>query len=64
MGCFLNNDAACTGPFAGTPAPTDTMQFSGLWWSCGSGRAREEAGTGNGITKVFFVLYPASSHPL
>ncbi|RCL29371.1 hypothetical protein C6A77_01405 [Pseudomonas sp. AFG_SD02_1510_Pfu_092] len=37
---------ACTGPFAGLPAPTGIAQASSLCTTCGSGQAREEAGTG------------------
>ncbi|HBK50529.1 MAG TPA: hypothetical protein DDZ74_14810 [Pseudomonas sp.] len=36
-----------TGLFAGTPAPTGGAQCLGLRPFCGSGRAREEAGTGH-----------------
>ncbi|PJI73034.1 hypothetical protein CXG50_09095 [Pseudomonas plecoglossicida] len=34
----------CTGPFAGSPAPTVTPRPSNLWCTCGSGQARERAG--------------------
>ncbi|RCL29094.1 hypothetical protein C6A77_03285 [Pseudomonas sp. AFG_SD02_1510_Pfu_092] len=44
---------ARTGLFAGLPAPTGITQNSSLWRSCGSGQAREEAGTAK----------PPSSHP-
>ena len=32
----------CTGPFAGSPAPTSTPRPSNLWCTCGSGQAREK----------------------
>ncbi|MPS36203.1 MAG: hypothetical protein E2593_13035 [Stenotrophomonas sp.] len=56
VGCFPSNDGACTGPFAGAPAPTGSPQARALHRTCGSGHAREEAGTGRSITKAFFVL--------
>ncbi|MRT62194.1 hypothetical protein FYM84_16430 [Pseudomonas sp. CAH-1] len=57
MGCFPSFDVACTGPFAGAPAPTGSPQALTVWGPpCGSGHARERARAGNGITKAFFVL--------
>ncbi|RFQ04662.1 hypothetical protein D0O09_05625 [Pseudomonas putida] len=38
--------SACTGPFAGLPAPTGLRRSRELCSTCGSGQAREEAGTG------------------
>ncbi|APO85487.1 hypothetical protein BL240_21050 [Pseudomonas putida] len=37
---------ACAGLFAGLPAPTGSPQILKLCGACGSGQAREEAGTG------------------
>ncbi|PTV61112.1 hypothetical protein DBL05_08360 [Pseudomonas putida] len=37
-------DVACSGPFAAPPAPTGTARLQRLCSTCGSGRAREEAG--------------------
>ncbi len=43
---------ACSGLFAGTPAPTEFAAEP-----CGSGRAREEAGTGSTKPKQIFMLH-------
>ncbi|AYG45859.1 hypothetical protein DV532_16805 [Pseudomonas sp. Leaf58] len=38
---------ACAGPIAGKPAPTGGRRSQSLCSACGSGHAREEAGTGD-----------------
>ncbi|RCL28873.1 hypothetical protein C6A77_04590 [Pseudomonas sp. AFG_SD02_1510_Pfu_092] len=40
-------DSTCSGLFAGKPAPTGICKCSSVLHTCGSGRAREEAGTGD-----------------
>ncbi|RII80440.1 hypothetical protein D0894_02140 [Pseudomonas monteilii] len=40
-------DFACTGLFAGKPAPTGIAHALNVRSPCGSGLAREEAGTSN-----------------
>ncbi|RFP98331.1 hypothetical protein D0O09_28800 [Pseudomonas putida] len=41
---------ACADLFAGLPAPTGPHRSQGLCCTCGSGQAREEAGTGKPST--------------
>ncbi|MDH4847195.1 hypothetical protein E8E78_26360 [Pseudomonas sp. BN505] len=43
----LGFSVACAGPFAGLPAPPGSPQARAIWVTCGSGQAREGAGTGN-----------------
>ncbi|MDH4843059.1 hypothetical protein E8E78_04835 [Pseudomonas sp. BN505] len=56
---------SCCGPFAGAPAPTGISQGLGLCSTCGSGHAREEAGTAkitldSASIKPFIAIIPAS----
>ncbi|AXQ47346.1 hypothetical protein DZC31_07855 [Stenotrophomonas rhizophila] len=47
---------ACSGLFAGLPAPTGIRQRLRLVLSCGSGRAREEASKGENYSRKVMPL--------